>query len=215
MTSHPTHPAHRLLSRAHSPTTAQTLFTDRVKNKPLILRRPRAAPQERVLPAQAETATAVGEGEAHLGRLNRVWRGYVREVLGLDGTAGGNNNIKVVSAQHHGALLASLDYHGAEIEVVRCACVGRVGTRGIVVRDTKFTFVVVTRADEVRTIPKRDAIFRFEVPVPEGEEEGTSPEKETRPPQQPLVFELHGNQFEMRAADRANKKFKWKSMEYL
>lgn len=75
----------------------------------------------------------------------------MREVLGLDRTAGGNNNIKAVSAQHHGALLASLDYHGAEIEVVRCACVGRVGTKGIVVRDTKFTFVVVTRADEVRS----------------------------------------------------------------
>jgi hypothetical protein len=29
--------------------------------------------------------------------------------------------------------------------------VGRVGTRGIVVRDTKFTFVVVTRRDEVRS----------------------------------------------------------------
>lgn len=74
----------------------------------------------------------------------------MREVLGLDGNSGGNDS-KVVSAQNHGALLASLDYHGAEVEVVRCACVGRVGTKGIVVRDTKFTFVVVTRADEVRS----------------------------------------------------------------
>lgn len=64
-------------------------------------------------------------------------------------------------------------------------------------------------------IPKRDAIFRFEVPGPEGEEAGISLEKETRPAQQTLVFELHGNQFEMRAADRANKKFKWKNMDYL
>jgi ribonuclease P protein subunit POP4 len=30
-----------------------------------------------------------------------------------------------------------------------------------------------------------------------------------------LVFELHGNQFEFRPADRANRKFKWKSMDYL
>lgn len=73
-------------------------------------------------------------------------------------------------------------------------------------------------ADAIRgtvAIPKRDAIFRFEVPVPEVEEAGTSPEKQTRPPQKPLVFELHGNQFEMRAADRANKKFKWKNMDFL
>jgi ribonuclease P protein subunit POP4 len=30
-----------------------------------------------------------------------------------------------------------------------------------------------------------------------------------------LVFELHGNQFEFRPADRANRKFKWKTMDYL
>ncbi len=81
--------------------------------------------------------------------LNRLWRGYVREVLGLNMTSEVSH--KVISAQNHGALLASLDYHGAEVEVVRCSCVGRVGTKGIVVRDTKFTFVVVTRADEVRS----------------------------------------------------------------
>jgi len=56
----------------------------------------------------------------------------------------------------------------------------------------------------------------LEVPLPENEEGKTSAEKEeTPPPKKPLVFELHGNQFEMRAADRANKKFKWKSMEYV
>jgi ribonuclease P protein subunit POP4 len=30
-----------------------------------------------------------------------------------------------------------------------------------------------------------------------------------------LVFELHGNQFEFRPADRASRKFKWKNMDYL
>lgn len=34
-------------------------------------------------------------------------------------------------------------------------------------------------------------------------------------PKRPLVFELHGNQLEMRAADRAKKKFKWKNMDYI
>jgi ribonuclease P protein subunit POP4 len=34
-----------------------------------------------------------------------------------------------------------------------------------------------------------------------------------RPPN--LVFELHGNQFEFRPADRASRKFKWKAMDYL
>lgn len=89
--------------------------------------------------------------------LNRLWKGYFWEVLGLTpGIGSGSRAVEggskvVVSAQNQGALLASLDYHGAEVEVVRCGCVGRVGTRGIVVRDTKFTFVVVTRKDEMRS----------------------------------------------------------------
>lgn len=31
----------------------------------------------------------------------------------------------------------------------------------------------------------------------------------------PLVFELHGSQFENRPVDRANKKFKWRNVDYL
>lgn len=51
----------------------------------------------------------------------------------------------------HGSKLVSADFHGAEVEVVRSAAGGRVGIKGIVVRDTKFTFVVVTEKDEVKS----------------------------------------------------------------
>jgi ribonuclease P protein subunit POP4 len=45
--------------------------------------------------------------------------------------------------------------------------------------------------------------------------DGAKAEEKDKEERKPLVFELHGNQFEMRAADRANKKFKWKGMEYI
>ncbi len=48
------------------------------------------------------------------------------------------------------AALCSADFHGAELEVVRARCVSRVGVRGIVVKDTKFTFELVTRRDELK-----------------------------------------------------------------
>jgi ribonuclease P protein subunit POP4 len=50
------------------------------------------------------------------------------------------------------------------------------------------------------------------------EEEGQGHDKQERGNEEarkPLVFELHGSQFENRAPDRANKKFKWKGMDYL
>lgn len=57
----------------------------------------------------------------------------------------------MVTPMSHGAKLVSADYHGAEVEVVRSRCASRVGVKGIVVRDTKFTFVVVTEKDEVKS----------------------------------------------------------------
>ncbi|KAI5295362.1 hypothetical protein KEM55_006219 [Ascosphaera atra] len=120
----------------------------------------------------------------------------------------------LVNPSAHGSKLASADFHGAEVMVVRSRAVERVGIRGIVVRDTKFTFVVVTEGNAVKTIPKEHTVFRFEVPLPESEgqtdeasSEGAAADKKS------LVFELHGSQFENRPVDRANKKFKWRNID--
>lgn len=154
------------------------------------------------------------------------------------------SSTSVVNAMAHGSKLVSADFHGAEVEVVRSAAAGRVGIKGIVVRDTKFTFVVVTEKDEVKSeflfllsvggrqtereanggfaaVPKEQSIFRFTVPLPtpsvesgQGEARAeTAPNVQSTP--KPLVFELHGSQFQNRPVDRANKKFKWKNVEYL
>jgi ribonuclease P protein subunit POP4 len=66
----------------------------------------------------------------------------------LDVKAGAHS---YVSPASHGSKLVSADYHGAEVEVVRSRCAGRVGAKGIVVRDTKFTFVIVTEKDEMKS----------------------------------------------------------------
>jgi ribonuclease P protein subunit POP4 len=111
------------------------------------------------------------------------------------------------------AKLASADFHGAGVEVVRSGCVSRVGIKGIVVRDSRFAFEVVTRRDVVKLVPKEGTVFRFEVPVSgpvsrpelrgeEGEGEGEAVQASK------MVFEIHGEQFQFRSADRASKKFR-------
>lgn len=119
-----------------------------------------------------------------------MWCEYMREILGL---AEGKRTF--VEAQDAGPFLASADYHGAMVEVVRSRCSSRVGLTGIVVKDTKFTFEIVTKGDVVKTCPKEHTIFRLQVPL---EEEG----------KRPLEFEILGSMFEQRAPDRANKKFR-------
>ncbi|CDM30814.1 hypothetical protein DTO013E5_539 [Penicillium roqueforti] len=234
-----THIAHTLLSRAHSPDSATQQFTERIKQKPLFLRatspsasdnrsrrrlerlrkkeyflrhqkpQPLSAREKRKsglynLPKE-ECKYAIFKG------LHELWVGYMQEIL--DVKAGPHGHVSPAS---HGSKLVSADYHGAAVEVVRSRCTGRVGAKGIVVRDTKFTFVIVTEKDEMKTIPKEHTIFRFTVPVPTPSEgaKDQQTQSDVKAPM-PLVFELHGNQFENRPVDRANKKFKWRNIDYI
>ena len=264
------HIAHQLLARAHSPETAAQLFTERVKLKPLYLRptsptaednrsrrrlhrlrkkeyflrkrkpKPLSAREKRIsgiykLPKE-ECKYEIFEG------LHGMWVEYMQDILDLDrSNANGPGSGVTITAQLHGSKLASADFHGAEIEVVRSRCVSRVGVKGLVVRDSKFTFVVVTEKDELKSmfplfppdmiiplfsynlsklatkssiftaIPKEHTIFRFEIPQPTQEKKGDESQEQPKN----LVFELHGNQFENRPVDRANKKHKWRNLEYL
>lgn len=177
--------------------------------------------------------------------LRRMWWGYMQELLGIqpgsgeqDRTSPYDRGTVYVTAAAVGPKLASADYHGAELEVVRSNCVSRVGVKGIVLKDTKFTFEIVTPSNEIKTIPKNHTVFRFEVPrcdlgpmpvgpvtysdtepktLTQANLKNSTPKESASSPQQgtndePFVFELHGTQFEIRAVDRATKKFKSRRM---
>ncbi|KAF7712747.1 Uncharacterized protein PECH_003805 [Penicillium ucsense] len=239
------HIAYNLLARAHSPDTAAQQFTERVKQKPLYLRptSPSAADNrsrrrherlrkkeyflkhQRPQPLSAREKRSSGlynlpkeECKYDIFKgLHALWVGYMQEILDLRvrGRTG------VITPASHGAKLVSADFHGAEVEVVRSQCASRVGLKGIVVRDTKFTFVVVTKKDDVKTIPKEHTVFRFTVPLPQPTsteatiQDGDNQQETKAAELKPLVFELHGSQFENRPADRANKKFKWRNIDYV
>lgn len=212
-----------LLARAHPPSVAESHYTERVAKRPLYVRATSPVPSARAVrrralnerkekarkrsklkprPLSAAKKRALGLLEipkdqqkyAIYEGLHGLWLGYMRDVLGL--SAAGRTS---VTAQSSGQILASADMHGAILEVVRSRCVSRVGLKGIVVRDTKFTFELITERNIVKAIPKEHTTFRFEVPVPV--ESGEQAPK-------PLIFEILGEQFQARAPDRANKKFR-------
>jgi ribonuclease P protein subunit POP4 len=84
--------------------------------------------------------------------------------------------------------------------------VSRVGIEGIVVRDSRYTFEIVTRRGGVKSVPKEHTVFGFEIPVPvAGEGDGKEGEGEEK---KALRFEIFGEQFQTRAPDRANRKFR-------
>jgi ribonuclease P protein subunit POP4 len=174
MTSQP-HIAEELLAQAHTPETAEQLFTERIKHKPLFLRPTSPTPADnrsrrrlhrlrkkeyfyrkqkpKPLSAKEKRITGIYDlpkeecnYKAFEG-LHGLWVEYMQEILDL--RLGAEN---VVTPQAHGSKLAGADFHGAKIEVVRSRCFGRVGLKGIVVRDTKFTFIIVTEKDEAKSM---------------------------------------------------------------
>ncbi|THZ05277.1 RNase P/MRP, p29 subunit [Aureobasidium pullulans] len=221
------HPALGLLIRAHDPSISSQIFREKVQNRPLLLRPsspdPREDARSKRQKARLEKAKAnrkskkrrplTAKRKRELGVYDipkeqqkydiyvpiwKLWCAYMREILGM-------SKSRYVNAAGVGPLLASADYHGAMVDVVRCRCVGRVGIRGIVVKDTKFTLEIITPKNELKTVPKEYTVFRFEVPFVEEDNDGDSQMTE---PQKPFIFELHGSQFQNRAADRAARKFK-------
>lgn len=216
-----------LLARAHSPTSAERIYSDKIQHRPLFLRptspppqatarqarrkeRERKAKERRKAlkpkPLSAKQRRKLGlydvprDGQKYATflPLHNLWLGYAREILGSEVYTGG---------QGAASKLSSADMHGAEVEVVRSGCVGRVGIKGIVIKDARFVFEIITPKNKTKLVPKEGTLFRVEIPPPDAINNGEAGEGQQTPPKS-LVFEIHGDQFSVRSADRANRKFK-------
>lgn len=221
MTSTTPSVTHGLLARAHSPNNAQRIFNEKVHYRPLFLRSNSPPPSENARQARRKAredkkkrAKALkpkplssrqrrklglydvpkdGQKYSIFEPLNRLWCGYIREILGQELYTGG---------QGASAKLAAADYHGAEVEVCRSRNPGRVGSKGIVVKDTRFTFEIITKENQLKLVPKEGTTFRISVPVAELSAVIGGGDREE------FSFEVLGDQFQFRPADRANKKFR-------
>lgn len=94
--------------------------------------------------------------------LHELWVGYIRELLFYDNggssigkwNSGGNGRKGKAGFTGYGADLASrlmtADFHGAIMKVVRSRCLSRVGIEGIIAKETKMCFEIVTRKNQVK-----------------------------------------------------------------
>ncbi|RYP73693.1 hypothetical protein DL769_004164 [Monosporascus sp. CRB-8-3] len=205
-----------LLSRAHSPDSATRIYTEKIQYRPLFLK-PNSPPppdardvRRKALQEKQKRAKALkpkplsarrrrklglheipkhGQKYTVFEPLNHLWLGYIREILGNELYTGG---------QGAAAKLSTADFHGAEVEVSRSNCPSRVGIHGIIVKDSRFVFEIITKQGQVKVVPKEGTLFRVNVPA----------EKDVADGRKLFTFEIHGDQFQHRSADRTNKKFK-------
>ncbi|CAL8131522.1 unnamed protein product [Orchesella dallaii] len=112
-------------------------------------------------------------------KLNGMWKAYVADLL--------NDEVRKDEIQ---LKLNRIDLHGAYITVADANCKDYVGLEGIIVKETRNVFVIVTRSNTTRTVPKAENAFDISFEKPSG------------------TLTICGNSFLTRPAERASKKIK-------
>jgi len=157
--------------------------------------------------------------------LHQLWMGYMSELLGLGvpDASSSSHESKMPGASSMHAKLVKADLNGALLTVRRSQNPCLVGLSGIVLHETENAFKLITRKNQLKLVPKQNTVFALAVPL----YSTLSPSATVRDPTQTLEqedsktlwtvldkpyieFDLYGNQFCFRSADRSNRKFKAK-----
>lgn len=91
--------------------------------------------------------------------LHRLWVGYVQDVLfgeagmlpRISGDGHAEKGKALMVGQDLAAKLMSADLHGSHMKVVRSRCPSRVGIKGIMVKETKMTFEIITKGNVLKS----------------------------------------------------------------
>ncbi|KAG6813422.1 hypothetical protein H0H92_011119 [Tricholoma furcatifolium] len=171
--------------------------------------------------------------------LHNLWMGYMSELLGLQqrppASAPSSTHMPSSAGMH--PKLVKADFHGSIVTVRRSKNPSLVNLSGIVIHETENAFKIITKKDSVKretfkpkkdaliklclVIPKENSIFSFAVPLystlpPSYKQNEPLPAPDPAIPKTTVLelphieFELHGNQFRFRSAERAGRKFKHK-----
>lgn len=154
--------------------------------------------------------------------LHQLWMGYMSELLGLSPPSSVPVAEAMPNASSMHPKLVKADFHGSLLTVRQSKNPCLVGLSGIVIHETENAFKVITRKDQLKLIPKQNSIFTLAVPL-----YSTLLQAQFRPAEAVssalsgqhsgtvldaphIAFDLYGNQFCFRSADRAGRKFKAK-----
>jgi len=171
--------------------------------------------------------------------IHHMWCSYMTELMNFSPAPPDSVDAKpprLPNAAVMHAKLVKADFHGCIIRVKESKNPSLVGCAGIIIHETENTFKIVTSKNSLKVIPKENSIFTFSIPLyqpapfdlstlnpsaplPVSPPSAASDVDIPTPPaalppsylKEPSIqFELYGNQFRFRSADRATRKFKAK-----
>uniref|UniRef100_A0A0B7AC97 Ribonuclease P protein subunit p29 n=1 Tax=Arion vulgaris TaxID=1028688 RepID=A0A0B7AC97_9EUPU len=115
--------------------------------------------------------------------LMKMWTKYMEELIPF-------SNLTDSSLPNVAQKMMKADFHGCPLIVRKSKCPSYIGVQGIVLQETRNTFVLVTPDNVVKRIPKANSIFNVIL--------------------HDHIFTIYGNQFTIKPGERAAKKFKSK-----
>ncbi|OWF34763.1 ribonuclease P protein subunit p29-like [Mizuhopecten yessoensis] len=116
--------------------------------------------------------------------LNHLWLKYMEELTNFNSfTPSKMSNVQ--------QRLLKADLHGSILTVQKSKCPSYVGVTGILLQETRNTFLLITKENKVKYIPKQQSVFTFTL--------GS------------YQFTIYGNNFRVRSSERAVRKFKSKA----
>jgi len=161
------------------------LDNSNVKRKPKLTRKKKLSSKVKKELKIYDIKQDVGRYAVYL-PLHELWLDYFREVMDLQHVIlDGKDKTQIYSK------LFKADYHGCIMTVTRSKCPSYIGLTGIVLQETRNVLKIITKEDKLKTIPKFNCVFTFEV-------DG-------------FTFTIFGNHFRVKSSERAVKKFKAKA----
>lgn len=200
--SHPTSEHEPLKKKFADPLPTHASAHDPIAPKPKPKTKTLSAKQKRKLGLLKLPPTEAAHWDLYA-ELRELWMGYAREVLfgskegWVPRDESGKERDRTGLAQELAAKVAAMEFSGAEVVVVRCRNVQRVGIRGTIVREGRGSFWICKREGGWAVLPKEGAVVRVGVEPPGGLKGGKR-----------VVFDVMGDGIICRPADRANRKFK-------
>lgn len=118
-------------------------------------------------------------------KVNLLWQQYAK-----------SNTIRDASS------VFKLDLHGCQLTCTASRNPTLIGSEGIVVQETKNTFLVITKTNRLLTLPKRESIFEFKINNSASGGGGGGGEGGN------VVYEIHGSNLLFTAQTRTKVKYK-------
>lgn len=90
--------------------------------------------------------------------LHKLWKSHVKsQFTSLP------SELSLSSQSDFQRVISKMEFQGSKMEVIASKCPTLVNHSGIVLLETRETFKIISKDDQIRTIPKRESVFFLKI----------------------------------------------------